>query len=565
MNTSASFIRFRIPFAAAALSAVFAAFLSACSLGDQASGNSAESGNPEFAGIISLPDGTPAASARVRFVPAFYNAFDDSLPDSLETRTDSLGRYSLRAPSAAFALEAFDSATGMRLLSRGITAKTADKDSLSDTLRLPGVLRIGATLFADGETGVVYAPGTSVLSAAVVKFGAIFVDSLPAAHFDTLIFVSGRTRVFLPLPDSGVDIPAGDTVVIDAPLISISFKAPLAFPGGDTLARLLTDFPIALRLDSSMLDFSVIGSLSGRWEASRSSRPSIKLPIVCASFDAASRKAVFWVRVDSLLSKDTLLLSFKEGDSAIAVKDVFPYRSSGGRFIVAWHFDEGTSVAKNAAIDTSIFADIDGIPSNVRETEGVLGEAFLYDGTSSYVDIVKSASGPLNFAALDTFSVSAWVRLDDMSTSRFVFGKGSTQYSLKYFFNSDSSSWLFERYVSATSGSLRHWTFSDPLSSSAKGSWKLLTVVQKDSTVSLYVNDTLVSTEAKTGTFETARDESFDFEIGRRVVSADSAGQYFKGAIDEMQINETARDSNWVRVTYWNGRPDKIWPVVTRN
>jgi len=37
----------------------------------------------------------------------------------------------------------------------------------------------------------------------------------------------------------------------------------------------------------------------------------------------------------------------------------------------------------------------------------VLGEAFLYDGTSSYVDIVKSASGPLNFAALDTFSVSA--------------------------------------------------------------------------------------------------------------------------------------------------------------
>jgi len=157
------------------------------------------------------------------------------------------------------------------------------------------------------------------------------------------------------------------------------------------------------------------------------------------------------------------------------------------------------------------------------------------------------------------------VRLDDMSTSRFVFGKGSTQYSLKYFFNSDSSSWLFERYASATSGSLRHWTFSDPLSSSAKGSWKLLTVVQKNSTVSLYVKDTLVSTEAETGTFNTARDESFDFEIGRRVVSADSAGQYFKGAIDEMQINETARDSNWVRFTHWNWRPDKIWPVVTKN
>src|SRR5574344_1974831 len=173
MNISASFTRFRIPFAAAALCAAFAAFLSACSLGDQASGNSAESGNPEFAGIISLPDGTPAASARVRFVPASYNAFDDSLPDSLETRTDSLGRYSLRAPSAVFALEAFDPATGMRLLSRGITAKTADKDSLSDTLRLPGVLRIGAALFADGVSDGVGAQRALHPSPARGRFGSV--------------------------------------------------------------------------------------------------------------------------------------------------------------------------------------------------------------------------------------------------------------------------------------------------------------------------------------------------------------------------------------------------------
>ena len=565
MKILTSFTRFRIHLAATAVSAVFAVFLSACSLGDQASGNSAESGNPEFAGIISLPDGTPAASARVRFVPTDFNAFDDSLSDSLETRTDSLGRYALRAPSATFALEAFDSVTGTRLLSRGITVKMKEKDSLNDTLQLPGVLRIGASLFADGETGAVYAPGTSILSPAVVKFGAIFVDSLPAAHFDTLVFVSGRTRVFLPLPDTGVNILAGDTTVVDAPAISLSFKAPLAFPNGDTLSRLLSDFPIALRLDSSMMDFSVMSSLSGKWAAVRSSRPTRELPIVCSSFDAKAQKAVFWVRLDSLLSSDTLLLTFKENEKAKAVKDVFPYYSSGRRFIAAWHFDEGTSTVKNGAIDSSIFADIDGTPSNVTETEGVFGKAFLYNGKTSYVDIANSASGLLNFAALDTFSISAWVRLDDMSTSRFVFDKGSPQYSLKFFSNSDSSSWLFERYVQATSGSVRYWTFSDPIASADKGVWKLLTVVQQDSVVSLYVNDTLVSSAAKTGTYEKARDESFNFQIGRQLVTADSSAQYFKGAIDEFQVNKAARDSNWIRVSYWNGRPDKIWPVVIKD
>src|SRR5574344_1204157 len=131
---SSSLVRFKISFAAAIVSAVLTALLSACSSDDRASGNSAESGNPEFAGIVSFEDGTPAVAAHVRFIPADFNACEDTLADTLETLTDSAGRYAMRIPDGkTFAVEAYDVASGMRFISRGLLIDSVEGDALTDT------------------------------------------------------------------------------------------------------------------------------------------------------------------------------------------------------------------------------------------------------------------------------------------------------------------------------------------------------------------------------------------------------------------------------------------------
>ena len=72
-----------------------------------------------------------------------------------------------------------------------------------------------------------------------------------------------------------------------------------------------------------MLDFSRNQLAFGRWEASTVRVRSIKLPIVCASPDSVPEGGILGARLSSLLS-DTLLLSFKEGETATAIEGRVP-------------------------------------------------------------------------------------------------------------------------------------------------------------------------------------------------------------------------------------------------
>jgi hypothetical protein len=71
-------------------------FLTCLGCSDQhAGGNSAESGNPELAGILMLKGKEPAGLARVQCVPSDFNVMYDTLPLSFKTKTDSLGHFLL--------------------------------------------------------------------------------------------------------------------------------------------------------------------------------------------------------------------------------------------------------------------------------------------------------------------------------------------------------------------------------------------------------------------------------------------------------------------------------------
>lgn len=513
-----------------------------------AGGNSAESGNPELAGILMLKGKEPAILAKVQCIPSHYNVFQDNLPLNFKTTTDSLGYFHFDSlPEGKFSLEAYHEKSGQRLL---ITDFEIKKDSsINKNLMPTGVLRMGVKSLKENDSGFVYLPGTSILRPVVMKYGSLFIDSLPECVLDSLVYVSNdesQETHFTLAYDLSID--SEDTITIDAPLISLDFVASLNYPTGESLGSIIRDIPLAFRVDSTLIDFDVLSHLSGRWNAMRD---GFNLPISLARYDMTSKEIVFWVRVDSLLVEDTLSLHFNEGLSTIYAKDVFP-ESAG--YMAVWHFDEGDSLVE----DATELKQFPGVPNDVREEPGSVGKSFFYNGNSSYVSIPNSASGDLNFAIDDTMSVSVWVRLDTLNTSRFVFGKGASQYHLKYLY---PTGWLFEEYEEAETGSTRYWYLSDTTKETSKD-WTYITITKRAQEINLYINDSLITKVPKIGGFESERYTENPFEIGRQVfpLSSDSTGQYFYGAIDELHISFVPRNSDWIKASYWNQRPIDYWP-----
>ena len=533
----------------------------ACSDGRTSLGNSAESGNPEIAGVIRFEDGSLAAYARVAVVPASYSALDgESLDSVFIGSTDSVGRYSFdTVPQGGFSLEALDSATGHQFLKLGLLppldSNALDVDGILEEL---GGVRLGAHGFEDGTTGYVYVPGTTILRPVTVKMGNIFVDSLPADSLYPFVFVSDD-GYSLSL-EKGVEVIADSTVQVDAEKVSFGFKVPLN-TAEIGLSEDLVHFPLTFYLDSSDYDFSGMERLTGIWTAVLCGDT---IPLDVSYADPAAGKFTFWARIPKLrvASEDTLFLSFAEGavsSYADSAKAVFE-----NEFIAAWHFDEGADTVTDATGNL-----YNGIPESLTVAEeAVAGSALHYGGTFGSVTIPGTANGEFDVSVKDSMTFSVWVKMEGNERSRVVFGKGATQYHLMYLAGSDTKLWLYEAYTDeifgtdSTTQSARYW-YRD--SSAVSDVWTYLTVVQDSSGAKMYVNDSLVSSTPAIGTSTDVRETDSLFIIGKLIYPRDSetnsVTHYFNGVIDELHVSRVSRSDAWIRASYANQNPAVRWPV----
>lgn len=504
----------------------------ACSSTETA-GNSAEIGNPEFAGALTV-GGEPAVAALVRCVPEGFDAFADSLPEAFQTVTDSAGNFAFDSvPSGTFALEAAHDSSATLLLELGLSSSDS---AYEGELLEAGAVRLGASKYADGDTLHIAVLGTTIARLVVVEFGEIYLDSLPAMLLEGLQIEGSEVQF-----GEAVEVKSGEVSVVDSLSMVANFKFPLE---NSALADSLLSLPMALRLASGDLDFGLFASMEGAWTASRA---GVSLPISNLLLDFDSELLTFWVLLDSLNLADTLTLTFTEGGEQSS-ENVFQKN-----FVAIWHFDEGVDSVADASGN-----GFTGTAEGVSETEGSVGKAFYYDGSTSHVAVSGTASSALNISFSSSMSVSAWVRLDALDESRRVFGKGTSQYHLKY---EHPLGWQFERYTESDEGEALRYVYAQEDTLSEAGEWAMLTVVQNDTAFKLYVNDELTDTVASVEASEEAYDESGDFEIGRFVTAAgDSAGEYFIGAIDELSVMRIQLSEERIRAMYLNQRPSGYWP-----
>jgi hypothetical protein len=186
---------------------------------------------------------------------------------------------------------------------------------------------------------------------------------------------------------------------------------------------------------------------------------------------------------------------------------------------------------------------------------GMIGNARVFDGNSSYIAVPNTASGKLNFPDDGYFSISAWAYVDTFDNEyRTIAGKGHQQYFLQLtYFPLNRPQWEFSTFSNA-----ENWRMST--SSAVEKQWVLLTGVRQGNVQYLYCNGELVDATSDVYDHGISRGASEDFLIGRFMNEATFPANfgycYFKGRIDEVRVSSVARNADWIRLSYMNQRSD---------
>jgi hypothetical protein len=530
--------------------ATFMAFFAGCSSDSHVAGNSAETGSPELAGILVLDGGKPAAHARVQCVPGDYNIVaaseaDQVLPSAFETETDENGNYEFDSiPAGSFSLEAFHQESGQMLLVQNLSAKEDEPLAVNDTLRNSGTVKLLVPgEFRENQGGEAIVIGTTIRRRVSVQNGKIVVDSLPADTFELVIYMD---KLF-PVGFENIAVQPNKTTVW-GDSVTYTFKAPLALPDEiDSLGTVVSDFPLAIRLTKKEIAFDSAEVVNGRWEAVRISQDgnrSKKLPIAQTYYDAQTKEAVFWVRVDSLNVSDSLEIHFDNTMDPAYAKDVFPTNRS---YSLVWHFDSGLAPVSDGA-EKGYF---EGLPTGAESADGIVGKgAELDEGdvivaeNSSAVDSSRKVN--LNYDGSEYFCFSVWVQLESLGKEQTVFEKAK-EYALRY---DPEKGFVVNLWVPDSVNYLYSW--ASGTSDIKAGEWIYIAFSRHTtSQVVFYLNENKIESEPEQIAWGGVRDLR-DFIVGG-----------FTGTIDELMLGSCYRDDSWTRLTYLNQRPENYWPVVT--
>ena len=530
--------------------ATFMAFFAGCSSDSHVAGNSAETGSPELAGILVLDNGKPAARTKVQCVPGNYNIIAASeaeqvLPSAFETETDENGNYEFDTiPSGSFSLEAFHQESGRMLLVQDLSAEEDEPLAVNDTLRNSGTVKLLVSgAFRENQGGEAIVIGTTIRRRVSVQNGKIVVDSLPADTFELVIYMD---KLF-PVGFENIAVQPNKTTVW-GDSVTYTFKAPLALPDEiDSLGTVVSDFPLAIRLTKNEIAFDSAEVVNGRWEAVRISQDgnrSKKLPIAQTYYDAQTKEAVFWVRVDSLNVSDSLEIHFDNTMDPAYAKDVFPTNRS---YSLVWHFDSGLAPVSDGA-EKGYF---EGLPTGAESADGIVGKGEKLDEgdvivaeNSSAIDSSRKVN--LNYDGSEYFCFSVWVKLDNLDKKQIIFQK-EKEYDLRY---DPEKGFVVNLWVPDSVNYLYSW--ASGTSGIKAGEWIYIAFSRHTtSQVVFYLNENKIESEPEQIAWGGVRDLR-DFIVGG-----------FTGTIDELMLGSCYRDDSWTRLTYLNQRPENYWPVVT--
>ncbi|MFP4162404.1 MAG: DUF2341 domain-containing protein [Chitinispirillaceae bacterium] len=522
--------------------------LLSCSGADIARGPGSET--VAIAGQATYESGETAAECRVvlhkkDFLSPIPGQNNNSVYSAV-TKTDKQGRFRIDSVfPGEYALEINDDQAHAVLLPCTVGTQKALVEIRKASLKPTSDIRGKFSLPADFNGSVyVRTYGLDRIFTTDATNGAFSLTGIPEGVYD--IRITAISSDTLDSDIHNIQVSSEDTA--DAGTVNLASNGKYSFsrtiglntsPTGAEVSEDIPDFPVLVRLSESNFDFSQASSDGHDLKFTEPDNTPLHFEI--ERWDPAEKKAEVWILLDTVYgNSDTQFFTMHWGDTIST-----PASLSGAVFDTAkgyqgvWHLSETEfpdvfDATRNA---------FDGKAENIREnftTEGAIAIAKPFNGGTTYIRMINSSTGKLDFKEDDSFSISAWVYLDTLDDLYHqIVSKGNHQYGLQvhkdghfqFFSFSEEMGWVGVRAPAEA----KKWTF--------------LTGVKNSSTLKLYIDGVLASEEIITIEDHSQRDTGHDLHIGRR---ADVADRFWTGSIDEVRICSQPRSASRIKLEFMN-------------
>lgn len=512
-------------------------------------------------GKVVNADGSPACSTIVTLYPADYDPVRGTPPARASTDTTGLdGRYSVASDDSngQYTIVATRVAAGSRALITGITITGDTAEARLAVLSEPGAIAICAPDSADIVNGYLYIPGTGLAVFINAAQGLIQLDQVPSGTIPMVTYASKALPGISSPVQSGIQVAPGDTTVIPLPQWRYSRRLYLnTTASGAGIAGNVTGFPVLIRLSSGNFPFTQ-AQAGGKDLRFSSSRGAI-LPYEIEEWDAEANTAAIWVKVPVVLGNNNsqyleMHWGASTGSATPSLSNSAVVFDTARGFQGVWHFaGEGNKTAFDATANR-----YDGTPYNMTAASavaGAIGPARLYNGSSTYITMLKSASGKLDMQQGGAYAISLWAYADTMDTLwHAIAGKGHEQYYLKLkCFGKGRGTWEFVEFQDQ-----KGWEYTEDSIPAVPGpkQWVYITGVRSGTQQNIYINGQAAKDSPSLMTGNYSRNTGDNFTIGRHerqvTIPYVEGWCYFNGKIDEVRVMSFAPGADWIRLCYMN-------------
>ncbi len=525
-----------------------------CSQSIQYSGGSGADVETKVTGYAVDSNGNPVAAARVYLRQADYlfpieNTRTESIGQCLDTVTDGAGGFCFDSVvRGSYLVEINDrkgSAAAVRFTISDSTKSVAlGINTLIRTAVVQGVL---PAELRRGRQWFVRIYGLERIAASDSISGKYLFPDIPSGSYSFHLMTIAPD--IEPIITDTVKVVSGDTVSIPAyPTWKYSRRLTLNTTAeGADVSGDVTGFPVLIRLTSDNFDFS--GARPDGADIRFTKANGTPLSYEIEKWDMENGEADVWVKTDTIYGNDStqyIVMYWGNPEAADRSNSAAVFDTASG-FAGVWHMGQtaGTTVADATA------NRFHGTSTATVPVPGTIGTAQSFDGKSSMIEIAGPATSRLNFLPEGSFTVSAWAMTAAGADSLFhaVLFKSNFQYGIQI---NRSCQWEFVTFIDKSG-----WVGSHFPASADR--WHFIAGVRQGNKQYLYVDGTCVDSIGTfmAGNFSLAEDTPF--HIGHCPDGGLDPDRYFKGAVDEVRISNTAKSPDWIKLCYMNQKtPDAL-------
>lgn len=524
-------------------------------------------GSETVIGKITNEDGTCAAQTVVTLYPCDFDPASgaDTFSQCMDT-TDSCGNYAITinvSSNRKYTLQAISLPLRTRAVVPDIVPAENGEQTVIAAFSLckTGSVRVFLAAGAASVKGYAYIPGTSLFSPLVN--GCAVIDSVPAQTIQLVSFVDSSRPGAPQCLAENVAVRANAATVVTADGIAHAMKIFLntTSSGADVTGNVY-GFPLLIRLSEGDFDFNE--SENSGADIRFTKQDNTVLPFEIERWDAASKQAEIWVRIDTVYGSDNsqfILMYWGKAASVLPLSQARVFDSSTG-FRGVWHLSEEVSGvgAKGLYKDASGLCNGDDFISSAGRT-GIIGYGHEFNGISDYI---KFDSPVTEFLKGDV-TISLWVNIHDSGgtiLSKLDSADGWNEGESSLYLGDGTNNYHNAGLNGARPTFVGHSDdYAIATLSIPNDYWCHLVYTWKwngDSTgiSRFYIDGREVILSRDSVVIRSGDGANATLRIGQP--NCNESYSYFKGFMDELEISAAVRSADWIKLCYMNQRKDNL-------